>query len=293
MSEPDTIPRAKVRRRRFSFTWIVPLIALVVLGYVVYQQVNRTRGTMITISFDNAQGIEPDSEIVHRGIRVGIVRDVELSLDLNHAVVTAELDPSAGALAVEGSEFWVVRPQLSLQQVSGLDTLIGPNYIALRPGDPTGARVRAFEGRSSEPVLDPSAKSLLILTLSTDRLGTLQPGAPVLYREIRVGAVRSARLDHDSTRVLVEIQIQPRYAPLIRRDTRFWRSGGVGVDFGIFSGLSVQADSLESVLSSSVSFATPETRKPEAPAPNQIFELEDEPKDSWLEWSPAIELGAP
>lgn len=293
MSETSNIPRATVRRRRFSLTWIVPVLTLAVLAMVVYRQVNRTQGVMITVSFEDAQGIEPDSEIVHRGIRVGIVRDVELSDDLKHARVIAELDPSASALAVEGTEFWVVRPRLSLQQVSGLETLIGPNYIALRPGDPGGPSLRSFEGLAGEPAIDPSERTATRLTLSTTRLGTLQPGAPVLYREIRVGVVRSARLDDDATRVLVIIEIEPRYAPLVRADSRFWRSGGVGLDFGLFTGLSVKADSLESVLSSSISFATPESRRSEAPAPTQVFELADEPKDSWLGWSPAIELGGP
>jgi paraquat-inducible protein B len=292
MSDPEPIPRATVRRRRFSLTWLVPLLALGVLGFVVFQQVNRTRGMLITISFEDAQGIEPDSEIVHRGIRVGIVRDVALSDDLKRAVVTAELDPSATALAVEGTQFWVVRPELSLQQVSGLDTLIGPNYIALRPGEPGGATYRVFEGLGASPAIDPSEKSLLVLTLFTDRLGTLQPGVPVLYREIPVGAVRSARLDDDATRVLVEIQIEPRYAPLVKDDSRFWRSGGVGVDFGLFTGLSVRADSLESVLGSSISFATPENPGAALRA-DRVFELADEPKDSWLEWSPSIKLGVP
>jgi len=292
MSE-ETVPVAMVRRRRMSLTWLVPLAALAFVGVLVWNQVARDRGPMITIRFQDAGGIGHGSELRYRGVTVGVVRGVHLDRGLEGVEVRAELSPSAAGLAVEGTEFWIVRAELSLQRVAGLDTLIGPNYITLRPADPQGTPVRAFVAREAPPVASAPSDGSLRLVLSTDRLGTLGAGAPVLYREIRVGTVRGARLADDATGVLVSIDIEPRYAPLVHEKTRFWRSGGMGVDFGLFSGLSVRADSLESMMMSSISLATPERKPGERTESGAVFELSDEADSDWIQWSPPIELPSP
>ena len=37
-------------------------------------------------------------------------------------------------LACEGSRFWIVRPQVSLSRVAGLETVVGARYIGALPG---------------------------------------------------------------------------------------------------------------------------------------------------------------
>ncbi len=291
---PEPIPTAVIKRRRISTFWIVPVIALGVVGYLLWSQVMRDRGPMITIVFDNAAGLEPGSEIVYRGVAVGVVRDLSLSPGLQSVSVHAELRPDAGGLAVEGTEFWVVRPELSLQRISGLDTLVGPQYIALRPGDAGAKRVRSFVALDEPPRVEPPNADALRLTLRADRLGNLTAGSPVLYREVRVGEVRHAALSDDATGVLVTIDIEPRYAPLVYTNTKFWRSGGVGFDFGLFSGLSVEADSLDALLQASISFATPERegKRGIRVESGASFELKDRADEDWLRWKPVVELGS-
>jgi paraquat-inducible protein B len=288
--EQHGIPTAVVRRRRLSWTWLVPIIAIGVVGYLVWSQVAREKGTMISIRFVDAGGLEPGSEIVHRGVTVGVVRAVSLAPDQSGVDVQAELVPSAQQLAVEGTQFWVVRARVSLGGIAGLDTLIGPRYIALQPGSEEQPAARSFVALADAPVAEPTSDGSLHLVLRSDRLGTLSPGNPVFYREIRVGTVRDATLTDDSTAVLINIEIEPRYAPLIRTNTRFWRSGGVGFDFGLFSGLNVQADSLEAALSASVSLATPEKRTGDRVGPGVEFELADSVDEDWLKWSPRIQI---
>jgi len=291
-ADPDPIPTAKIKRRRVSSVWIVPVLALGVVGYLVWSQVMRDRGPLITIMFHDASGIEPGSEIVHRGVTVGVVRSMALSPDLLSVSVTAELRPDADGLAVVGTSFWIVRPEVSLERIAGLDTLVGPQYIALSPGDPAGNRVGSFVALDAPPRIAPADDQALRLTMRSDRLGNLSAGSPVLYREIRVGEVRHAELSDDATGVMVTIEIEPRFAPLVYTNTRFWRSGGVGVDFGLFRGLSVEADSLDALLQASISFATPEreSKRGERVESGASFDLEDGADEDWLKWTPAVEL---
>ena len=293
--EAATIPTAVVKRRRLSSVWIVPVLALGVLGYVVWSQVMRDRGPMISIVFEDASGLELGSEIIHRGVTVGVVRELHLTQDHQSVSVLAEMHTDAAGLAVEGTQFWVVRPEVSLERIAGLDTLVGPQYIALQPGDSGGPRSDSFVALNAPPRVAPANRDALRLFLQTDRLGNLNTGSPVLYREVRVGSVRSARLSDDATGVLVTIDIDPQFAQLVHDGTRFWRSGGVGFDFGLFTGLSVEADSIDSLLNASISFATPENerKRGERSDNGDAFELFAAVDEDWLKWAPSFNFDIP
>jgi paraquat-inducible protein B len=106
-----------------------------------------------------------------------------------------------------------------------------------------------------------------------------------------VGVVRGVRLAEDAAAVEVSAAIDPAYATLVRTNSRFWLASGVGVDWGLFSGLSVRADSLDALIDGAVAFATPD-RPGERVANGHGFELEPSPEDKWLGWDPAIPLRA-
>jgi paraquat-inducible protein B len=285
-------PVAAVRPRRFSFVWIVPLLALLGVGGYAWHAATRERGPAIAITFASADGLEPGAEIRHRGVTVGVVRTVELAPGMDAVAVRAELAPWAADLAVEGSSFWIVRPEVSLSRVAGLETILGPRYIGVRPGPAGGARTEAFEGLPSPPRVDAgAADGSLSLVLTAPRVGSIGAGAPVLFRDVPVGVVRGVALAEDASGVEVSVAIDPAYAALVRTNSRFWLASGVGVDWGLFSGLSVRADSLGALIEGAVAFATPD-RPGERVAGGHAFELEVSPEDKWLEWDPSIPLRA-
>lgn len=293
MTEPDPVPVALVRpSRRLSTAWLIPLAALILVAVLLIAHLTRARGPAITIRFDDAAGLTPGAEIVHRGLAVGIVRDLRPTPDFQSVLVTAELTPQAARLAAEGADFWIVRPEVSLQRIAGLETLIGPRYIAVRPGPPDAPAQSDFVGLESAPRLGPPAEGSVRHTLRAARLGSITPGSPVFYREIPVGRVRAADLAPDATGVLIALDIEPAYAPLVRDNSRFWRAGGLGVDFGLFRGLSVRAESLDQFVNTGIAFATP-TRPGNPPGPDRMFDLADSPDKDWLEWAPAIPLQPP
>ncbi len=269
--------------------WALPaLAALVVLG-VLYAQVRAERGVLIEIRFDDAAGLEEGARLVYRGLRVGEVREIELAEDLSGVIVRAELTPASSTLAREGSAFWIVQPEVSLQRVSGLETILGPRYIGVQPGPDGAPRARTFEGLARAPALTPSADGALVVELLARRAGALAPGSPLLYRDIRVGSVRSFELAPMGDGVLVRVEIEPPYTALVREKTRFWYAGGVGVDWGLFSGLRVQAESIDALIEGAIAFATP--KRPGEPVEQGArFELESSPPDGWENWKPEIPI---
>ena len=283
-------PVARIAPRRFSFVWILPILALVGVGYLAWHQATRERGPTITITFPNADGVDPGAELRHRGVTVGIVRTVALAEGMDSVMVTAELAPSAGGLAVEGTRFWIVRPEVSLSRVAGLETLLGPRYIGVQPAPVGGTPASDFIGLANPPLLDDAADTdALTLVLTAPRVGTIGPGAPVLFRDLPVGVVRGVRLSEDASGVELTAAIDPAYAVLVRTNTRFWIASGVGVDWGLFRGLSVRADSLDSLIEGAVSFATPD-RPGDRVGNGHGFSLEPEAESKWLDWDPTIPL---
>ena len=246
-------------------------------------------GTTIELKADSAEGVKPGTEIRFKGLVMGKVESVELSPTLSHVYLNARITESAKRIAAKGSRFWLVKPQISINGVAHLDTLVTGSYIEVLPA-PTGAVAeRSFTLDVQKPKANQEG---LALTLSAARRGSLVEGSPVTYREIQVGKVTHVTLGPTADRVLVSIVIEPRYVNLVHTGSRFWNISGFGLDVSLFGGAKLRTESLETLIQGGVAFATPEQPLMGNRAlANQTFALFDEPNPEWLTWAPRIELG--
>jgi paraquat-inducible protein B len=284
---PGELPEAKISRaRKSAFIWIVPIIAAGIAGWLVYKNI-REFGPAITIRFADGKGIQAGrTMILYRGVPIGEVRSVKLTGDAQAVEIKARLQDSAAAFASEGSTFWVVRADVAVGSLRGLDTLVGGPYIQAQPGH--GPRKKEFVGLEHGPVVTLPDGGLDI-TLTWPQLGWLNAGAPLYYRGVEVGVVQDYSLGNYATNIIIHAHIQSRFAPLVRTDSKFWNAGGIKADLGLF-GVSVSAESLKSLLVGGIAFATPSPAG--SPAHKDIvFPLYEKAEDKWLKWSPAIELG--
>lgn len=273
-------------RERLGFAWIVPALAAVLavaLGWSYWQQ----RGAVVEVSFAQAHGLEAGSDVRFRGTSIGEVESV--TLDGGGILARLRLRDDALHLARTGSGWWIPRPRVSLAGVEGLETLLGASYVTVRPG-PEGAEPRRrFAGLDEAPV-DVPWRDGLELTLESSRLGGLAAGAPVRFRQIDVGRIRSVELASDGGSVLVKATIAPEYAELVRSNTRFWNASGVSIEAGILRGLDFSLDSLEALLTGAVAFATP----PDATGPvrdGARFALAERAEPEWSEWVAQLPVG--
>ncbi|HMI38533.1 MAG TPA: MlaD family protein [Nitrospiraceae bacterium] len=285
---PDKLPRARVKRHRWSFPvmWTVPVVAALIAAYLVYDQV-REFGPKITIRFKDGSGLKAGrTPIQYSGVRIGEVKVVKLSDDLRDVVVEARLLRSAASVAREGSVFWIVRLGTELQDISNLGTVITGAYIQVLPG--TGEPKTDFVGmEGSQAALEPQG---LEIVLHTKRLGSLKPSSPVYYRGIEVGAVGAVQLGADATVAEIHVLIKPRYVKLVRSSSKFWNSSGADVKFGLFSGLEINVESLKSLVGGGIVFATPNDPKARQVRNGTAFFLYDQPDKDWLEWAPRISI---
>lgn len=263
------LPTAKTRpASNWSAIWILPLIALMIGGWLAWQAY-RDAGVEIEVRFESGEGIVANkTEVIYKGMPVGKV--VSLVLDAkgeNQGVIaTIEMNKAAEPHLTKGTRFWLVKPSVSLAGISGLETLVSGNYIAVSPGE--GERTKRFTALKVAPPLSDTEPGLH-LTLKAERLGSLNRDSPVFYKQIQVGRVKSYRLSEDQSTVEIKVFIEPAYASLVRKHTRFWNASGVSIDASL-SGVKVRSESLSSIVAGGIAFATPEHRKDSPPTDSNL-----------------------
>ncbi|MCW2269685.1 mammalian cell entry protein [Pseudomonas sp. MYb187] len=267
------LPTAKTRpASNWSAIWILPLIALVIGGWLGWQAY-RESGINIQVRFESGEGIVANkTEVVFKGMSVGKVKELVLDDEGSNTgvIATIEMNQAAESHLNSGTRFWLVKPSVSLAGITGLETLVSGNYIAVSPGE--GEPTRRFKALDVAPPLSDSEPGLH-LTLKADRLGSLNRDSPVFYKQIQVGRVKSYRLAEDQATVEVKVFIEPAYTSLVRKHTRFWNASGISIDANL-SGVKVRSESLSSIVAGGIAFATPEHRKDSPPTdPNLPFRL--------------------
>ncbi len=277
-------------RRSLPLIWVVPVIAFFVGGWLIVRQ-SRAHGPEITIRFQNGAGIEAGKTVLeHKGVAVGSVQSVELDATLDAVLVRVQLAKNAADLARADSEFWLVRPEIGFSGIKGLDTLFSGPRLKVRPGT-GGQPATNFIALRRAPLLENSDRGRSFV-LRSDQLGALTPGAPVFYREVKVGFVEAHKLTPDADGVLVRIRIRTPYDQLVRTDSRFWNAGGVAIKVGLL-GAEIRSNSLESLVSGGVAFATPETPNSQPANEGTEFILATEADKEWFKWKPKIPIQDP
>ncbi|EJM67091.1 qaraquat-inducible protein B [Pseudomonas sp. GM49] len=267
------LPVAKTRpASNWSAIWVLPLIALIIGGWLGWRAYNET-GIEIQVRFESGEGIQVNkTEVVYKGMPVGKVKSLKLDDEGSSKGVIAsiEMNKDVEQYLRTSTRFWLVKPSVTLAGITGLETLVSGNYVAISPGE--GEPVRKFKALAQEPPLS-DAQPGLHLTIKADRLGSLNRGSPVFYKQIKVGQIKSYVLSEDQSTVELKVFIEPTYAKLVRKHTRFWNASGISIDANL-SGVKVRSESLASIVAGGIAFATPENRKDSPPTdPSLPFRL--------------------
>lgn len=272
-------PRAVVRhRRRWSTVWVVPAVALMLAGWLVFKHYHD-KGPIAYLRFETAEQIEAGkTEVRCRSVKVGVVERVELSDDLLSVVAELRIDPDSEDLLREGSRFWVVKPRVSASTISGLGTLISGAYIELEPGEGR-APVNHFDGLEQPPVTNQSVPGLR-LTLVAEEAGSLTQNSPIYFQGFEVGRVERRTLDIKNGRVRFDVFIDDQYSELVREGTCFWNTSGIDVTAGA-DGFKLSTPSLQAMVTGGASFAVPKGGVAGGPAKDRaVFTLYSDEDDA-------------
>ncbi|RDK00823.1 intermembrane transport protein PqiB [Paraburkholderia lacunae] len=262
---------AKPSKWRVQLVWLVPLVAVLIAGWLVVQSVMQ-KGPTVTIRFSTGEGIEAGkTKIKFKNVDIGVIKNVELSDDHKTVLASAEMSRNASSMLVDDTRFWVVRPRISGGTVSGIGTLLSGSHIGMDIGTSQKAR-RDFVGLESPPVLASGAPGREFV-LKSENLGSLDIGSPVFFRRLQVGQIVSYALDPEGAGMTLHVFINAPYDKYVTNDTRFWHASGVDVTLDT-TGVKVDTESLVSILIGGLAFENPPdtTNRVEADAKHQ-YEL--------------------
>lgn len=174
-TEPAVATPEVKRARRWNLVWVVPIVALLVGGWLLYENF-VSHGPTAEVRFETAEGIDAGTTAVRcRSVKVGVVKAVTLDDELDSVVVDIEFEQGCERFLREGTEFWVVRPRFSLTGFSGADTLIKGSYIELDPGPLDGPPKTVFRGLETPPTTSGSVPGLR-LKLAAETAGFADGG---------------------------------------------------------------------------------------------------------------------
>ena len=254
-SEQDLNKAKTSRQTRLSPIWVVPIVAIAIGLWLVYDNYS-SRGTQVTLTMDNAEGIEAGNTLIRsRNVEIGRVQSVRLSDDLSHAVLTARIQPEVEDMLREDSRFWVVKPRIGREGISGLGTVLSGAYIQLEPGTEEAPR-REFPVSDIPPVA-PAGQAGLRLSLTSQLGNSLRVGDPVSYQGYTVGRIEENSFEPDSRTMQHQVFIEEPYTDLVTDSTRFWTSSGIDFRLGA-DGVRVNVESIEALLGGGVTFGVPE-----------------------------------
>jgi paraquat-inducible protein B len=272
-SPPSAIVRSLLDRKRgLSLIWAIPVVTLFIGGWLAWRTWSE-RGPLITISFETAEGLQAtQSHVRHKEVDMGVVQKIALSSDLSRVVVTVRMNKEAAPLLTDKARFWVVRPRFFAGSISGLSTLFSGSYIDLLPSGEGGEPQTDFVGLENPPVLQSDVAGRTFL-LDANRIGSLNLGSPILFRDLEAGEILGWDVDEMARNITVHAFVRAPFDKYVHDNSRFWNASGASVQLGA-NGLQFQVESLRAIVLGGIAFDTPDDPKITAESePNRAFTL--------------------
>jgi paraquat-inducible protein B len=275
---PTAVVRSKVEhKRRLSLIWAIPVVTVIIGGWLAWRTISE-RGPLITITFETAEGLQANqSHVRHKDVDMGVVERVGLTPDMRRVQVTVRMNREAQPLLTDKAQFWVVRPRFFAGSISGLQTLFSGSYIDLLPSAEGGEQKRDFVGLENPPVLESDVPGRTFL-LQANRIGSLNLGSPIMFRDLEVGEVLGWDVGEMARSITIHAFVREPFDQYVHDNSRFWNASGASVQLGA-NGLQFKVESLRAVVLGGIAFETPDepqvTGESEANHTFPLYQSED------------------
>lgn len=249
MSTYEKAKRAKVRR--LSSVWLVPVVALSIGLWMAYDTLS-SRGLLITLEMQNAEGIEAGkTQVKVNDVSVGRVEDVRLTEDYSAARVSIRMLEGTDGMLNDQTRFWVVKPRVGREGISGLGTLLSGAFIEMQPGESSTAQSH-FTALAQPPVLRGNENGVRIF-LRGEQGNQLNAGDPVTFRGYTVGRIETVEFNIEEQLNEFSVFVEEPFSQLVTEDVRFWLNSGISLQLAA-DGVRFDMGSLESLLAGGITF---------------------------------------
>ncbi|HEO99288.1 MAG TPA: MCE family protein [Epsilonproteobacteria bacterium] len=249
----NNIPEVEASTK-FNFVtsiWIVPFAALLIALWLAYQYYSEL-GPEIKIVFPNNEGLQAGQSVIkYRDVTIGKVTRIHLENDGSQVAVYARMEKTAEPFLNEHTKFWIVKPEVGMGGISGLDTLISGTYINVYAQKGEESRT-VFTGL---PYIYRSDKDGEYFHLNAPEGYNVAQGTPIFFKHIKVGEVEYVTVSLDGRGIDFYVYIEKEYVPYVHTDSKFWVRSAFDVD--ISNGrLNVNIAPLSHLIQGGISFSS-------------------------------------
>jgi len=250
--------------------WIVPIIALIIAGWLGYKHFAE-RGPEIKIIFPKNESLVAGQSLVKfRNVPAGKVTDIYAEEGTDGVIVVVRMNNrKAKPYLTEHAKFWIVKPEVGLSGVSGLDTLLSGTYINVY--SKTGGKEfkKKYIGLT-QPYRDTmEGEYFHLVSANGDNTSV---GTPIYYKNIKVGQVEYMYLGLDNKNVEIIVFIDRQYAAYVHDDSKFWTKSTMNVNFAK-GNLDIHIAPVNYLLQGGIVFSSPGYDKNASVAHGRIFPL--------------------
>jgi paraquat-inducible protein B len=223
------IPETGRRRTIWpNLVWGIPLIALLIVGYLGVRAV-LNRGEVVTVTFTRAAGAQAGvTKVLYQGVEAGQLTRIEPNADGRRLDFHLRLVPAAKSGLNTNARFWLIGANPNFTDLSSLKAVVSGVAIGYAPGE-GGEPADRFEGLDQAPLILPGDKGTRYL-LRAHALSSIHEGSIVLYHGQAIGKVIAIHFNGDNGFRLQAFINQP-YDSLIRRGARFWKISPLRLSF--------------------------------------------------------------
>lgn len=263
------LSRSDKRKYRINPYFLVPLIALIITASLIWHN-SFDKGSLVQLQMDDASGIEAGKTIVKfRSVTVGIVEDVSLSNDFSGAVAQIRMNPDTDELLNEDSLFWIVKPRIQYNSITGLDTILSGSYIQIYKGNSPNYS-KSFICQKDAPIgQDENGISIKLVGKNKK---VISQGTQINYKGFGIGLVVGSYYDKVKNSVVYDALIKKEFSDLVTDQSVFWVDSGI--DFSISpSGMNLNVPNIENLISGSINVDTFNNNKGNIIKNNDTFDL--------------------
>ncbi|WP_394189899.1 intermembrane transport protein PqiB [Pseudoalteromonas atlantica] len=244
---------------RISAIWIIPIIALFVGAWMLYQY-QTNKGATIYITMTQAEGIiAGKTEIKVRSVKIGQIDHIRLSDDKNSVIARAQIEKHYDSLMTEDATIWVVKPRIDETGISGMSTLLSGVYLEFAPGE--SKQIKEHFILQDEPALIGKDVKGGRFVLQSYDAEVMDVSTSIYYKNYKIGQVETATFDWKNQAMKYGIFINEPYQNLITLNSIFWVNAGVEIDLSA-DGINVNTGSLSKLLKGGISVGLPEQQAP-------------------------------
>jgi len=211
----------------FTSIWIVPFVALLIALWLTFEYFTQL-GPKIEIVFESNKGLKSgQSQIRYRDVVIGVVEKVALRSSEEGVKVTARMDKEAAPYLNDETKFWIVKPEVGVSGVSGLDTIISGTYINMKSQKKSMSK-KFFVG--FEESLKGS-KDGIKLHLNASDSYNVRKGSPLLFKSMVAGSVEEVAISEDGKSVDIVLFVNKTFVPYVHEDSKFWVQSALNIAY--------------------------------------------------------------